>query len=388
MSVESSKKLWSIGGGKGGIGKSVFTLGLGISLSRMGKKVILVDADLGGANLHTLMGVRFPPCTLEDFLLNRVDRLEDIVIDTQVEGIGLICGADDILGAANPTYNQKIRILKQIENLPADLVLLDLGAGTSYNILDFFNYSHGRICIMTNQATSLQNVYGFIKSALYRLITREFAKDHDVLRLVLQTEASPSESKIESVKELLLQLQEGGEDRLSRFSQLLKTFELFLVVNMVKEDPDLQAARIIKKVCESFLSVVPQMLGHLSYDPAIEKAVNQMVPFPVNRDNSPAALDLKEIARTVLMHCYNQADPGKEVGKRGNFLSGQASGCRVRDKGNISKRDCGKNCLINERLSRLKEAGAGAGKGDSNRGRLGQAQGGWAGSCLPVRKTR
>ena len=57
--VELRKKLWSIGGGKGGIGKSVFTLGLGISLSRMGKKIILVDADLGGANLHTLMGVRF-----------------------------------------------------------------------------------------------------------------------------------------------------------------------------------------------------------------------------------------------------------------------------------------------------------------------------------------
>ncbi len=320
--MELSKKLWSIGGGKGGIGKSVFTLGLGISLSRMGKKIILVDADLGGANLHTLMGVRFPPCTLEDFLLNRVERLEDIVIDTQVEGIGLICGADDILGAANPTYTQKVRILKQIENLPADLVFLDLGAGTSYNILDFFNYSQGRICIMTNQATSLQNVYGFIKSALYRQITREFAKDHDVLRMVLQTETAPSESKIESVKELLLQLQEGGEDRLDRFSQLLKTFELFLVVNMVKEDPDLQAARIIEKVCGSFLSVVPQVLGHLSYDPAIEKAVNQMVPFPLNRENSPAALDLKEIARIVLANCYNQADPGEEVEKRATSFLG------------------------------------------------------------------
>lgn len=331
--MELTKKLWSIGGGKGGIGKSVFTLGLGICLSRMGKKIILVDADLGGANLHTLMGVRFPPCTLEDFLLNRVERLEDIVIETQVEGIGLICGADDILGAANPTYTQKVRILKQIENLPADLVLLDLGAGTSYNILDFFNYSQGRICIMTNQATSLQNVYGFIKSALYRQITREFAKDHDVLRMVLQTETAPPEGKIESVKELLLQLQEGGEDRLNRFSQLLKTFELFLVVNMVKEDPDLQAARIIEKVCGSFLSVAPQVLGHLSFDPAIEKAVNQMVPFPLNRENSPAALDLKEIARIVLANCYNRADPGEEVEKRAtSFLAGLQSAAAKRKK--------------------------------------------------------
>jgi flagellar biosynthesis protein FlhG len=313
MSTELSKKLWSIGGGKGGIGKSVFTLGLGISLSRMGKKIILVDADLGGANLHTLMGVRFPPVTLEDFLLNRVERLEDVVIDTRVEGIGLICGADDILGAANPTYNQKIRILKQIEDLPADLVLLDLGAGTSFNILDFFNYSHGRICIMTNQATSLQNVYGFIKSALYRQITREFSKDHDMLRLVLQTEAPPAESKIDSVEELLLQLPAGGEDRVGRLLNLLKNFQLFLVVNMVRQDPDLQAARIIEKVCGSFLSVTPQILGHLSFDPVIEKAVNQMVPFPLNRQNSPAAMDLKEIALNLLMHCYSQADAVKEV---------------------------------------------------------------------------
>jgi flagellar biosynthesis protein FlhG len=322
MVVELNKKLWSIGGGKGGIGKSIFTLGLGISLSRMGKKVILVDADLGGANLHTLMGVRFPPCTLEDFFLNKVARLEDVVIDTQVEGIGLICGADDILGSANPTYAQKVRILKQIEDLPADLVLLDLGAGTSYNILDFFNYSQGRICVMTNQATSLQNVYGFIKSALYRRITREFAKDHDVLGLVLQNEGAPSESTIESVKDLLLQLKEGGEERLNRFSQLVKTFELFLVVNMVKEDLDLQSARIIEKVCESFLSFTPKLLGNLSYDPAIEKAVNQMVPFPLNRENSPAAMDLKEIAQIVLANSYSQADPGKEIARKGiSFLA-------------------------------------------------------------------
>ncbi len=325
MTVGLSKKLWSIGGGKGGIGKSVFTLGLGISLSRMGKKIILVDADLGGANLHTLMGVRFPPVTLEDFLLNRVTRLEDIVIETRVEGIGLICGADDILGAANPTYNQKIRILKQIENLPADLVLLDLGAGTSFNILDFFNYSYGRICLMTNQATSLQNVYGFIKSALYREITREFAKDHDMLRLVLQTEVTPAEGKIDSVEELLLQLPEGGEDRLNRLQNILNNYQLFLVVNMVREDQDLYAARIIEKVCGSFLSVVPQIMGHISFDPEIERAVNQMIPFPLNRQNNPAALDLKEIALKVIMHCSGRTDAVEEARQGAHFPDESAS---------------------------------------------------------------
>ena len=141
----------------------------------MGKKILLIDADLGGANLHTLMGVRYPPYTLEDFILKRVERLGDIVIETQIEGIGLICGADDILGAANPKFLQKIRLLNQLEDLPADLVFLDLGAGTSFNVLDFFNYSAGKIAVFTNQSTSLQNVYGFIKSAIFRFLSREFA---------------------------------------------------------------------------------------------------------------------------------------------------------------------------------------------------------------------
>ncbi len=139
MDTAQPMKLWSIGGGKGGVGKSIFTMALGITLARLGNRVVLVDGDLGGANLHTMMGIRFPEVTLEDFLLRRVTRLEDILQPTSIEGISLVCGADDLLGAANPTYSQKMRFFKDLEALPADFVLLDLGAGTSFNTLDFFN---------------------------------------------------------------------------------------------------------------------------------------------------------------------------------------------------------------------------------------------------------
>ncbi|MBW1991943.1 MAG: P-loop NTPase [Deltaproteobacteria bacterium] len=300
MQTGVSKKLWAIGGGKGGIGKSVFTLGLAISLARRGKRIILVDADLGGANLHTLMGVRYPPHTLEDFLLTRGGRLEDIIIETQIEGIGLICGADDILGAANPTYAQKVRLLHQIEHLPADLVLLDLGAGTSYNVLDFFNCSPGKICLLTNQATAIQNVYGFIKSGLYRQISREFAKDPEVLDLLLQTDLKDSQDGMESVHDILVRLQEASPEKYHRLQQLLSDFRLYLVVNMVKEERDFQAALIIEKVCASFLSLKTRLLGRLSYDPVVEDAVNQMMPFPLKQERSRAARDLEKIAQLLL----------------------------------------------------------------------------------------
>lgn len=304
------KKLWSIGGGKGGIGKSIFTLGLGICLARLGKRVIVLDADLGGANLHTLMGVRYPAHTLEDFLLKRVDRLEDVIIDSQIEGIGLICGADDILGAANPTYAQKLRILNQIEELPADFVLLDLGAGTSFNTLDFFNYSPGKIVLFTNQATSLQNVYGFLKNSLFRKISREFAKDEVILWLLYQTGNKNSEEKIESIGELTSQLQGLHPAKYAALRQVLKDFQIFLVVNMVKEERDYQAAQIIQHVCDRFLNLNPQVLGHLPYDAAVEQAVNQLVPFPMGREKSRAAQELMTMARFI-MEKYSPRAVGK-----------------------------------------------------------------------------
>jgi flagellar biosynthesis protein FlhG len=300
MNTGITRKLWSIGGGKGGIGKSIFTLGLGISLARLGQKIIVVDADLGGANLHTLMGVRYPPQTLEDFLLKRVQRLEDIIIETGVKGIGLICGADDILGAANPTYAQKVRILSQIEELDADMVLLDLGAGTSFNTLDFFNYCPGKICILTSQATSLQNGYGFITSALYRHLSREFAKDQEFLELLWESDNKDSETEVSSLKEILDYLRDKDPGLYARLKHLLDDYQIQLVVNQVKTERDTMSGLIIREVASKYLNIQPEILGHISYDLAVEAAVNLMIPFPLDKDESKPAQDLRAIAGKVL----------------------------------------------------------------------------------------
>ena len=292
-------KLWSIGGGKGGIGKSVISLGLGISLARLGKKVILIDGDLGGANLHTLMGVRYPHVTLEHFLLKKVKRLEDTIIQTQVENIGLICGADDLLGAANPTYFQKIRLLNQIETLPAQYILLDLGAGTHFNLLDFFNYSPGKIILFSPETTSLQNAYGFIKSALYRKISREFSKDEEIINILYPGgEESAEVGGIGAVSELLAQVKAPGQyDRLCR---LLADYHIYLLINMVKSNIDLKAPEIIRSLCTEFLNLHPELMGHIPYDPVIEAAVNSMKLFPWGQKKSKAADLLAHLAVKII----------------------------------------------------------------------------------------
>ena len=289
-------KLWSIGGGKGGIGKSLVTLGLGVALARLGKKVILIDGDLGGANLHTLMGVRYPNVTLEHFLTKKVTRLEDTIIETAVEGIGLICGADDMIGSANPTFAQKIRLLQQIEELPAQYVLFDQGAGTSFNTLDFFNFSGGKITLFTSQATSLQNAYGFIKSALYRKLSRDFAKDDEVLQLLYQGGEAGNGNNFSKIQDLLDYFQDADPTKYARLTQSLWDFQLFLVVNMVRSNADLKAPEIIRSVCRDFLNIQPEIMGQVLFDSGVDTAISQMVPFPLYQKKSKAMVGLDQIA--------------------------------------------------------------------------------------------
>jgi flagellar biosynthesis protein FlhG len=292
-------KLWSIGGGKGGVGKSLFTLGLGITLARLGNQVVLVDGDLGGANLHTMMGLRYPAVTLEDFLMRKVPRLEDLVLPTAVTGVGLVCGADDILGAANPTYFQKIRLINELARLPVDFVLLDLGAGTSYNTLDLFNASAGKIALFSGLSTSLQNVYGFLKCALYRKIAREFTGEFEVLQFLYEEGAGPDKSAA-SMDELLKKVALTAPAHSFRLVQLLKSYQVFLVTNMVKSNQDLMSADLIRSVCEDFLNLKPEVLGHILHDPIAEVAINQMVPSLLYESQNRLATGFASIARRIL----------------------------------------------------------------------------------------
>jgi flagellar biosynthesis protein FlhG len=292
-------KLWSIGGGKGGVGKSIFTMALGVTLARLGNQVILVDGDLGGANLHTMMGIRFPEVTLEDFLLRKVNSLEETLLPTSLEGIKLICGADDLLGAANPTYSQKMRLFKELEELPADYVLIDLGAGTSFNTLDFFNQSPGKIAVFTGVSTSLQNVYGFIKCALFRKISREFAKEDQVLSLFYDDNAKVSD-EIASINDLLSRVKQISPEKLFQLVGIIKPYRLFLVTNVVKNEQDLRSCEIIQSVCEDFLNITPEILGHVFYDPVVEVAINRMSPALLQERTNRMVKCVEQIARKLM----------------------------------------------------------------------------------------
>ncbi len=102
------KRIWAVGGGKGGVGKSLVATNLAVVLANLGSKVVAVDLDLGNANMHTYFGIRYPRNTLIDFINGKVQDLNEILLDTSIFNLKFISGAGGILGLANPGHTQKL----------------------------------------------------------------------------------------------------------------------------------------------------------------------------------------------------------------------------------------------------------------------------------------
>jgi len=173
---------------------------------------------------------------------------------------------------------------------------MDLGAGTSFNTLDFFNYARGKITLFTSQAPSLQNAYGFVKNALYRKLYLHFAGDDEVLQLIYQGGRAGGEQGMHSIQGLLNHFENADPEIHARIIRVLRDFHLFLVINMVKSTADLKYAEIIGSLCQDCLSIQPEIMGHVPFDSGVEPAISQMMPFSLYQKKSRAMAGLNQTA--------------------------------------------------------------------------------------------
>jgi flagellar biosynthesis protein FlhG len=290
-------KILAVGGGKGGAGKSVFSTIMAFWLARMGHRTVLMDVDLGGANLHTLLGIKSPDRTLNDFITRKFGELEDICIDTSEKNLRLISGASDVLSLANPHFSQKIKLMTHLSRLDADYVVLDLGAGTSFNVLDFFLIAHKKIIVLTPEPTSIQNAYIFVRNTVYRKLSRLSSKNPSLQALIKIAMDPKNILKIRTIKELFQFIEESDEKNVIEvLKKEIGDVHLGVVTNMVKNEKEENAGRIVQIVAEKYLTIPSTDLGSVSYDKHIHKMVSNMTPL-INLDQSSQAFgNIYEIA--------------------------------------------------------------------------------------------
>jgi flagellar biosynthesis protein FlhG len=293
---KSTPKILAIGGGKGGAGKSVFSTIMAFWLARTGHRTVLMDIDLGGANLHTLLGIKSPNRTLNDFITRKFSELEDICIDTSEKNLRLISGASDVLTLANPHFSQKIKLITHLSRLDADYVVLDLGAGTSFNVLDFFLIAHKKIIVLTPEPTSIQNAYIFVRNTAYRKLSRLSNKNPSLQALIKIAMDPKNVLKIRTIKELFMFIEESDDKNIIEvLKNEIGNIHLGVVTNMVKNEKEENAGRIVQIVAEKYLTIPSTNLGCVSYDKHIRSMVSDMIPLTNLDQSSPAYGNVYEI---------------------------------------------------------------------------------------------
>jgi flagellar biosynthesis protein FlhG len=297
--------IWPIGGGKGGSGKSFITCTLGRLLAGLGKKTLLIDLDLGAANLHTLLNVPYPPKNLSDFIRKKIPNLENIVLETPVPNLFLISGANDSLDIANLPYEQKLKTMRAIAKLNYDCILLDLGAGTSFNTLDFFLISQNGIFIATPEPTSIENVYRLIRSIYFRRIRQSFSvSDFKALEEeAAQIFGSDAYNKPECIMQTVQRIYPETGIKLDHD---LAMFKFKLIVNQMHKQDDVGLGVQICKLIERHLGLRIHFCGNIAYDEHVHDAICQRVSFLDRYPYTRTAADLRELSKQIIYSAGDQ----------------------------------------------------------------------------------
>jgi flagellar biosynthesis protein FlhG len=291
--------VWALGGGKGGVGKSVITANLAIALARRGQRCVVVDADLGGGNLHTILGVRKPHRTLSDFLSREVAELSDVLCETSIPNLSLVSGARAFLAMANPKHSQKERLLRHLRALEADHVLLDLSAGSAFNVLDFFLEARHGIVVVVPEPTSLENAYHFLKSAFFRALSRA-TREPQVRHAVEHVMKERDELDVHSPRELISRVLAFDRMAGRALEEQARAFAPLLIVNQARTPEHRRMGNDIAVACREYLGTEVDYLGAVARDEAVHAAVSQRRPALESRPNSDFARDVWTLAARLL----------------------------------------------------------------------------------------
>jgi flagellar biosynthesis protein FlhG len=294
-------EIWAVGGGKGGTGKSFLAANLGVALSSQGKRVLLIDADLGCANLHTCLGIDYPEATLSDLLTGRIKRIEQAIVPTGISHLSLISGAQDILEMANPKHAQKMRLLRQIQELDMEYIILDLGAGTSFNILDFFLIADQGILAVLPEPTSIENVYRFIKSVFYRRF-RKIAREGAVREMIAQAMDQKNEFGIKTPYDLIEQVARMDEAVGDQLKKEMYGLRPKLVVNQVRSKDDITLGFSMRSSCTKYFGITVEYIGYVEYDDHVWQAAKRRRPMLTEYPMSSSARGINKVAAHLMQH--------------------------------------------------------------------------------------
>lgn len=333
-----------IGGGKGGVGKSMVSSNLAVQYALAGLRVIVIDLDFGAANLHTIFGLRQPPFSLGDYFTSPNAQLADFIVKTSVENLNLVPSSGFVPELANLKHLQRVKLINQIPTLDADLVILDLGAGSSLNVVDFFSMTDAGVIVATPEPTSVLNAYEFLKNVVYRIFFRMFRHQKNIQELIKNSTASKNE--ITNVADLASTIEKQSTLAADNLRGVCEDLNFHLIFNQARKVSDSQFGTKLNQICNKYLNVQLNFSGLIFYNEEVPDCVRKMCPISLARPESVTSQTLKSIAMTTLHRITQKIASGSTLEPFEQQLAHVAQ---------AAQEDFERNLLTQKRLQRTKE---------------------------------
>jgi flagellar biosynthesis protein FlhG len=291
-------RLVAVGGGKGGVGKSFVSSNLAIFLSKLGYRTLIIDADWGAANVHTVLGEALPNKGFSQFLAQPSMELEDIIFPTRFANLRMISGSSDWHDVANLTDKQKTRIMSSIYNYKTDYVILDLSAGTHKTTLDFFLMAQDKVVTVTPDPSSIENAYRFIKATFFRRIKR-FENQLHLGELIGGAMANPEQMGIKTPAHLVDYVRNHDEDIGQALNQVMQQLFISIVINQTRTSKEVELGESIHRLVSKYFGIPTQFLGALDYDNAVWQSLRRKKPLLLESPHSRLYAQLLGVARNL-----------------------------------------------------------------------------------------
>lgn len=292
-------KVLPIASGKGGVGKSLVAANLAVAFAQAGKRVVLADLDLGASNLHLIIGHHKTGGSLGAFLNNPRIDFATLLAETDIPNLRFIPGDAEIPGTANLKISQRNILIRRLLNVDADVLILDLGAGTHQSILDFFLVSGQGLIVSAPTVTATLNAYVFLKNAIFKLMYSSFARNSEAFAY-LEKLRKDSALKMLYLPKMLDEISTRDAASYKKFKTALDHFHPRLILNMLDDPKDADVAIKIRRSCEAYLGLQIEHLGVIYRDGVQDISLSSRLPVVVYKPQSLIAQAIYRIADKIL----------------------------------------------------------------------------------------
>ncbi len=305
--LKPQKIIWAVGGGKGGTGKSFIAAGLAVELGARTGDAVAIDADLGGPNLHTLLGNRNGSRDLGDFVKNNFPRLEDVAGPTDHPGLRLVRGSDSDLFLSNLGHAKKLKLIRQVRSLRAAGVVIDLGTGSAYNTLDLFLIARPGIMVVTPEPTAVENAYFFLRSCAGRIL--KMYAQYFKMNALAERLARELDGGARTLRAFLEDLRAAGGPESQVLLTALSNFRPALIVNKARTDQDRLLGPSMADVAAKYFFIHIELLETIPFDERVHWSLLKRIPFTREFPGSPAARAIAMSADKLLAAGVESREP-------------------------------------------------------------------------------